>query len=213
MYFSTHIHRIKKTGVALFLSLAAFSVAPAFGNTIFYDNFDSNSLNLNNPPAGWTSTNGTVDVLVEPNPWGLPCLGGSGACIDLDGSTFQAGVLTSNATFNLIAGVQYTLTYYLAGSQRGDTNTVAVSFGGATQVHELGSAVPYTQFTLLVTPGTNLTGQAISFANSGGDNIGALLDTVELNEGERPQSAVPEPSTMILLGSALAAAVAWRRKS
>lgn len=57
--------------------------------------------------------------------------------MDLDGSTGLAGTMTSTA-LSLTGGVTYDLTFSLAGSQRGDTNTVIYGIeyhsGGALDV-------------------------------------------------------------------------------
>jgi len=47
---------------SLFVSvgLAAF-LAPAFGATLFSDNFDSSATALDVAPTGWTQTSGMVD--------------------------------------------------------------------------------------------------------------------------------------------------------
>jgi hypothetical protein len=188
------------------VSLLAGSASAA---QIFLDTFDTSPTGLNVAPAGWTQSNGTVDTF--PHGFlGLPCLGGAGRCVDLDGSTSNAGVLTSNTTFALMAGATYTLSYWLAGSQRGDSNTVTVSLGGVSVSHTLPSAAPYAQFSLVVMPAVNLAGQAIVFDHAGGDNLGLLLDSVALDESTA--GVIPEPSTMVLLAGALAALALARKR-
>jgi len=94
------------------LVCAVFSVS-AQAAILMSDDFDSiTTSQLNVAPTGWTATNGTVDSLVHGS-YGLPCLGGSGGCVDLDGSTGNAADFSFNTTFNLSPGVTYTLTYHL----------------------------------------------------------------------------------------------------
>jgi hypothetical protein len=58
------------------------------------------------------------------NPSFFDFLPGNGRYVDLDGSTGDAGKMTSIA-LSLAGGVLHKLSFDLAGSQRGDTNTVA----------------------------------------------------------------------------------------
>jgi hypothetical protein len=85
-------------------------------------------------------TDGTVDT-VGPGYFPTLCRG-TGTCIDLDGSTSNAGVLSM--TLSLLAGVEYTAWYDLAGSNRSGSEIVDVSFGASTATHTLASADAYT---------------------------------------------------------------------
>jgi hypothetical protein len=193
----------------IFLPLLALSANAAI---VMSDNFNGNlSTQTNTPPSGWSQSNGSVDILLN-GYLGLPCRGGTGACIDLDGSTGNAGDLAFNTTFLLTAGNTYTLTYWLAGSQRGDSNTVTVSLGGASQQHTLISSTPYTQFSLVVNPLVNVNGAQIVFSHEGTDNLGLLLDDVSLDETTPTTSAVPEPSSAALLAGGFAALAFLRRR-
>lgn len=199
-----------KRVLILLLSIAAVSHAA----TILNDNFDSNPFSmLNTTPTGWSVVNGTVDIVANGG-FGITCLGNTGSCIDLDGSTMDAGELSFNTAFTLNAGTTYTLTYWLSGSQRGDTNTVAVTFGGATNTHTLASDVAFTQFSIVVSPLLSLTNQKITFSNSGGDYFGLLLDNVQLDSVQLDAPGgrtVPEPSTAFLMLGSLGAIAAFKR--
>jgi len=170
---------------------------------IFNDNFDASALGLNVTPTGWTVADGTVDV--------INFLCQSGQCVDLDGSTSDAGVLSRD--FNLLGGVLYTLSFDLAGNQRGGADDVEVAFGSASQTFiGLLSTAPYATYTLDFTPAADGT-FTVSFANLGGDNVGAVLDNVKIDAAVQ---AIPEPETyaLMLLGlGAVGAAVRRRRRA
>ena len=165
---------------------------------IFSDDFDSYaSVQLNwSPPAssGWTVTNGTVDVI---GIGGFNFIPGNGNYIDLDGSSSSAGLLSHSV--DLLGGTTYMLSFDLAGSHRGTTETVDVSFGSvAASYSSLNSTDPFSTHTLNFTPGSD-SSYSLSFHNVGGDgdNFGALLDNVHI-------SVVPEPEVYAMLAAGLA---------
>ena len=198
----------RKHLIALLAGLAWAGAAPAA--TVFTDNFDGNTLGLNATPAGWAVTGGTVDIVGSTGSGSLfDLLPGNGAYIDLDGSTGASGLLS--VSLGLTAGVEYTATFSLAGSQRGSAETGTVSFGGASLDYALASSDPFAAFTLSFTPGASGAFD-LSFQNAGGDNLGALLDNVSVtsNGGVTP---IPEPETyaLMLAGLALVGCAARRR--
>ena len=186
--------------------LAALNVS-AQAATIFSDGFETTTPAGNAVPSGWSVTNGTVDTV------GLAYFGnlcnGSGRCVDLDGSTGNAGELSRS--FSLLAGNTYLLAFDLAGNRRGaGTETGTVSFGTASLNYSMStsaSTAAYQQFTLAFTPTTSGM-YAVKFANFGGDNQGAILDNVSISV-----SAVPEPQTYVLLALGLAALAVVRRRA
>lgn len=192
-----------------FLAIITMSIAPCFGAIIFNDNFDASlgATQLNADIPGWNEVNGTIDY-IQNGAFGLACLGAAGGCIDLDGSTTDAGDLVSTTPFNLLAGNTYVLTYWISGNQRSGTDTLTVSFGGQTNTHTaIASSDPFTQFSITVTPLAN-TSSSINFSHAGGDNLGIMLDSVELDE----QTGIPEPATMAMLAAGLAATALLRRR-
>lgn len=175
---------------------------------VFSDNFESytTALNQTNFGTNWTVTSGSVD-LVGPGLFGELCNTGS-KCVDLDGSTSDAGVFASLA-LNLTGGVTYTAHYDVAANRRGGTDLLTVMFGTASAMYTLTSASaldPFTTLALSFTPGT--TGSYnLSFSTAGGDNIGPLLDNVSV-------VAVPEPATwaMMIIGFGGVGALMRRRR-
>ncbi|RZI78768.1 MAG: DUF642 domain-containing protein [Rubrivivax sp.] len=173
------------------LLTAALLATSAQAQVIFSDDFEANPLALNSVPAGWTVINaGTVDVIGAD--WGL--CGATGKCIDLDGSNSLSGVLSRS--FALNAGTTYTLSFDIAGNRRGTgTETGTVSFGTASLNYSLTDsslAAPYQTLSLAFTPGAS-GAYTLSFANNGGDNMGAILDNVAIT------TAVPEPASAALM--------------
>jgi hypothetical protein len=195
-------NNLKVAGAGVVLCLAATASAQ-----VFSDNFDATAAGLNISPSGWTTTDGTVDTI---GPGLFDLLPGNGNYIDLDGSTANAGVLSRS--FSALSGNTYEATFVLAGSRRGDTNSVDVSFGSATDSFVLASGAGPTTYTLSFTPGSDGT-FSLSFGNQGGDNLGALLLSVSVNADV--VGAIPEPQTYALMLAGLAAvgAVARRRRA
>lgn len=188
--------------LALAATLAAACAAPAAAAPVFFDDFSADALALNANPLQWTVSDGTVDV-VGTGFFANLCAGGPSPsrCVDLDGSSGNAGIMTSNA-FNLSAGT-YALSFWLAGNQRnGSDDTVDVSVTLPTlvsQQYQLASNAVWTQYTLNFVYGGVLAPFSIVFNHAGGDNIGIVLDNVSL---EAVTTAVPEPGAMLLLGAA-----------
>ncbi len=194
---------VQRLAAAAALSLG-LATLPAHAAVVFSDSFDANARGLNRVPAGWTVSNGTVDIIgtgffdLQP---------GNGNYIDLDGSVGNAGDLSIQLT--LTGGVLHTLSYDLAGSQRGDRNTVNIAFGSSTDSQSLASSVPFSTFTLDFTP--LATGSyTLMFSHAGGDNLGLLLDRVVVTSF--PRGNVPEPASLALALLGLAAAGAARRR-
>jgi hypothetical protein len=147
--------------------------------------------------ANWTVSNGTVDLIGNSFFDFQP---GNGLYVDMDGSTGDAGKMTSSL-FSLAAG-NYQLSFELAGNHRNDNTesvTVQVAIGSLlNEVISLNRNDPFQLFTFNFTLATT-TSAALSFEGDGGDNIGMLLDNVLFQSVEN----VPEPATLLLLGIGL----------
>lgn len=148
----------------------------------FYDNFDSDGLQLDqtNFGGGWTVVGGTVDLIGAPDFYDL--MPGNGRYVDLDGSSNQAG--TMSRLISLSGGKTYTATFLLAGNPGGiETDTVEVKFGSASKTFSLSAVTAPTVYAVNFIPATS-GDYLLSFHNRGGDNFGALLDNVSVAEAD-----------------------------
>lgn len=182
---------------ALVLLPLSAQAAPIFSDNFNGENGGVGQLNYGGF-ANFAISSGTVDLIGNGF---FDFLTGNGLYVDLDGSTGDAGLMSANPL--ALGPGNYVLSFDLAGSQRGTTELVTINVFGALSasygsllVAKLGSD----PFATVFLPFTLLTGDSIrfSFSNAGGDNVGALLDNVALNA-----TAVPEPTTLLLMGSGI----------
>lgn len=153
----------------------------------------------------WDVSDGTVD-LIKTGQYGIGCQSGSW-CVDLDGSTSDAGILT---TKDMFAAGSYTLSFGISGNQRNSSNDMltVLAFGDYSETFTLAAGDPWMTITRTV----NLASAAkLSFSNAGGDNRGIILDNVSVTGGGG-LSAVPLPASVWLLGLGVGSFAATRRK-
>jgi len=191
---------MKKAMLFIIALLFSVSASAATVNSLS-DNFDSLPSQTNYATfSNWDVTNGTVDAIQVGNPWSLNCQ--AGGCVDLDGSTGNAGDLISKDGF--FAGT-YTLEFSLSGNQRRNpSDSLIVSLGSYFESFTLSPTAPWTTFMRTVIVAAD--GDKLSFSHAGGDNIGILLDNVSV-------SAVPLPAALFLFAPALLGFLGLRRKS
>ncbi len=200
--------------LAATLIVAGAAVVPAHAATVpFYDDFNTVSNSTPGvPPGGWTVSGGTVDTIATPNTYSIICRGGTGGCIDLDGTSNPAAIgLLSNGPFTIQPGQTFQLSAWVSGNQRNNTSE-SLSFGfrdnadtsiiiASANSPTLTSSDADATFQLISMLYTNQTASAqtlrIYFLGNGVANqIGPILDDVSL-------AAVPLPAAAWLLLSGL----------
>ena len=195
---------MRKSTFAMAATLLASATVPAQAAVSFSDNFDAEgatSLNYTGF-ANWDVTDGTVDLISDPNQYGISCGGGGGSCVDLDGSTSNAGILTTKQIFSVAAGEQITVKFDMRGNQRnGASDDVYYGFqfinpALGNQDVFIGSFTANQGYATYQAQGSyNVDTQfKLFFRNVGGDNVGAILDNVSLTA-----TAVPEPATWAMM--------------
>jgi hypothetical protein len=205
-YLSDMENNMKKFLAGLTLLLGLSVQAHAATITSLNDSFEADGSGNNfNSFSNWVVTDGTVDLYEAPGGHGFTCSDGL-FCVDLDGSTKNAGVLTTKDGF---AAGQYEVSFDLSGNQRAQegygSDVINVQFGAGSLVSNLvlSADADWSTYTFLV---DLAEGDKLSFANLGGDNAGMMLDNVSV-------SAVPVPAAAFLFAPALLGFMGLRRKA
>jgi len=178
------------------------------------DNFDNEAAGLNyNNFANWDVVNGSVDSISN-GTYDINCESGSGICLDLDGSSNDAGDLVSKESFS--PGT-YTLQFSFSGHQQPSDgiDSVTVSFGDFTESFEVDPSDPFT--TINRTVNVDDDDNKLMFSHLGGDNYGAILDNVTVSLTSeavaKDPSSIPVPAAFWLFGSSLLGLLGARRMS
>ncbi|MDB4950398.1 MAG: motif putative anchor domain protein [Gemmatimonadetes bacterium] len=165
------------------LAAGACAETPAAeGRVVFRDDFDRENGMVSRADfhglRQWEVAGGSVDLQgTYPFAYLPP---GHGMYVDLDGSRGHAGTLRTRAELRLAPG-EYVLRFSLAGTQWVSApNTVRVSVGNVLhRAVTLPAFAPVHRYQAVFTVRAP-TRAHIQFAQAGGDDMGLLLDDVEL---------------------------------
>lgn len=180
----------------------ALSVGSAQATVLFEDDFDDDSavsvLNFN-AFDNWNVVEGTVDY-IRSGGFGISCVGGTGGCVDVDGSTGNGGRMETSAIFHFDAETTYVLYVDVSGNQRGGAaDFIDIGFAGfASFSTPVPVDMPWTEFPLAVWSSSAWDAR-IFIETSSNDNVGPVIDNVRLVTLQ-----VPEPATLALSMAALA---------
>lgn len=201
-------------------SFALIVAGSAHGATVVTENFDGVATGFYSAPAtvgNLNLTQGTIDLFANGG-FGLPCAGGLGNCIDVDGQNGPGGTRLSTNGFAANAGDTLTITVDVAGSQRGSTETFFAGFNNGTtdvsnQSITVQSADPYSTRTFSFIAPVAGTYSAF-FGTPSADNVGPLADNFSFSISPTV-GGVPEPGVwaMMLAGFGLLGAAARARRT
>jgi len=187
------------------LCLTAPSLARA-SDLVANGNFDLNSPPNQTAPVDWTLTPaaGGSDFLVEPGPgygaYSAPNSANFGAVSSEDDELSQI--------LSTVAGDSYTLSFYLAHDTTDSANDFSASWNGSDVLSLVdASAFGYTQYTYTVAA----TSSSTTLAFYGRENP-SWYDLDNVSVTGQAGSAVPEPSSLLLLGSGLAGLAGLARR-
>lgn len=201
---------------AVFAAIAGSSHATVLLNETFDDEATTFGTTLNfDSYSSFDQYVGNTDLIASGG-YGITCVGGTGGCVDLEGSS--AGVTPSSLLEFFFPGEvgSYTISFDLSGNQRNgssDTVTAAYFVGDAqdTGTNYVVSGSAFTTYTMMFNVTVAGSGHFQIGQSNPSDNIGAILDNVVItfDDGMAP---VPLPASGLALLAALGGLGLTRRR-
>lgn len=196
----SHFRGILKPTSLLLAGCLAFFAAPASAAIVFQDNFDAEgpgSILSYSAFSNWNVSAGDVDIIAHLG-FSIGCAGGAGSCVDMDGTTGQAGTLTSLAA---IGPGSYIFSFDISGNQRRDPpDALTVTFGDLNEAFTLSAADPFQTITRNVTVGAGGSNIVFAHGNVGQDQLGIILDNVLVQTSETVSIHAPGALAFLAFG-------------
>ena len=163
---------------------------------IFLDDFEEEDQYSNHSNfLNWDVESGYVDVIGTYNHPYIGCNGSVG-CVDIDGSSSQAGVLASKQTYE---GGVYSISFDIAGSQRSLfslEDSLTVAFGD----YEETITLRYDENWQTVSRIVNISNASkFRFVGHGSDRVGLLIDNVAIRRISETECSVENNSSLAAL--------------
>jgi hypothetical protein len=194
--------RVSVRTAALVLAAMICGSASAQATVIYSDNFNADTSGLSSTPAGWSVTQGSVDIIGAGS--GYDYYPGNGLYIDLNGSTDQYGGIKTNTLFGPGTYiVRFNLGSSLGGAGGVDSATTPkvteIFLGNSTPVTVSLSSLPKDWTTQVFTFTTTVAGSLVfdslpdtHIGSPYNQDVGNILDNVSV-------ATTPLPSTWIML--------------
>lgn len=185
-----------------------FGASSAQAAVVFDENFDDDAAASTLNFTGFDQFSvleGSVDY-IRSGGFGIACAGGSGGCVDLDGSTSSTPTSRfASTSLNFLTGVDYTLSFDLSGNQRGGaSDTLRIIIDGLLDetIADIAPGAPFATYNFNFTAGADLSAAIVFLMAGTSDFIGPILDNVRLASADGREVPLPAAAPLLLFGLA-----------